>query len=272
MSLSKKTYVAALVLVIAACTSSRELLAQQVMGARGLALGQSVTALPDYQWSAFGNPALLDGSSNFVSFYGIRNYGFVELTDYAAVGNYNHSFGTTGLAFHRYGDDLFSETRIRLAYKYEYENVHLGAAINYSNIAFGGEYNSSNALGLDLGIATELTDGFWLGARTSNLNRPQYSDIDEDLPREFALGISYTIERVLLTSDLVKDVRFPVSYRGGIEYQIVDQVYLRTGITTEPVTYAFGFGYRTAQWNFDLGAQNHIDLGISPAIGFKRNF
>lgn len=244
-------------------------LAQLNMGARGVGMGQATIALPNYDWSLFSNPAMTGNERIVLGFYGLRNYGFSELTDMSAIGSVPTKFGTASLGFHRYGDNLFNETRIRLGYNNEWRMLHFGITANYNHISFGGDYGSGGALGLDVGIAAELTDDLWIGARSTNVNYPKYSGMDEELPRDIALGFSYVLNELALFSfDMVKDVRFPVSYRGGIEVSIIDELKGRVGITTEPISYSLGFGYASERWDVNFAVQKHELLGFSPGVDF----
>ncbi len=248
---------------------------QNSMGARALSLGQATSALDSDEWSLFSNPALLNTESVSVGFYGLRNYGFAEITDMAAFGSALTSFGVGAVGFHRYGDNLFSETRVRLGYKNEWEQLHFGFALNYNHISFGGPYGSGGAFGLDVGIAAQVLDQLWLGAKATNLNHPSYkfSGTEEDLQRELSIGFSYSLEETaLFLMDVVKDVRFPVSYRGGLEVNIVDDLKGRIGITTEPLTYSFGLGYGREFWGINLAVQQHHLLGLSPGFDLLFKF
>lgn len=244
---------------------------QAVMGARPVAMGQATSAIPDMEWSVFANPAMMDDGKRSVSFFGIRYYGFSEITDIAASINYPTGWGTVGAGVHRYGFDLFNESRIRIGYKNSYRNFYYGAVLNYSHIAQGGGYGSAGALGVDAGIGASIFERFWIGARATNINQPEYGDGDVDvgeaLPRELAIGFSCRLsDTALFASDLVKDVRFPVSYRGGVEVFIFDRFAGRAGITTEPTTFSLGFGYSAGFWSINLVAQNHEELGVSPGF------
>ena len=241
-------------------------LAQMPMGADALSLGHTTTALQSNAWAMFGNPATMIKDRKVLSFYSFRSYGIIALTDIAAQISVPTKLGTTGLGLHRYGDDLFSETRIRLGYSSQWEGVNFGIVVNYNIISFGGNYGSASALGLDIGVQTPVTEKVSLGARASNVNQPGYNS-DEDLPREMAVGFSYKLEeRTFLLFDVVKDVRFPVSYRGGVEVHMIDNLVGRIGITTEPNTYSIGLGYNSANWKVNLGFQRHDFLGISPGL------
>ncbi len=254
---------------------SINLQAQIITGARGIALGSASTAVYDYNWSIFSNAAMLRSEGIEFGFYGIRNYGFIELTDVSAFATISSTYGIIAVGVHRYGDDLFSESRYRIAYKNVWESIHAAIAFNYNHISFASPYGSGGALGIDIGIATQIQEQFWLGAKSSNINIPGYNfeAYNEDLPRDLSIGFSYLLaERALFAVDIVKDVRFPVSYRAGIETEVVSNLMARFGVTTEPVTYSFGLGYSKDFWGVNLVIQQHTILGSSPGFDMVFNF
>lgn len=247
--------------------------AQTVIGARELALGQATSALEGTDWSMFGNPALMSEDQRSVSFFGVRYFGFAEITDMAFAGSFPTTFGVLGVGAHRYGDDLFNENRLRLGYKHSFSGFHFGAVINYSHVAFGGGYGSAGALGVDVGLAAPILSDLWIGAKATNINQPEYgSRNNERLPRELSIGLSYQLSDIaLFTSDVVKDVQFPISYRGGVEVSVIENLMVRGGVTVEPLTFAGGFGYSGDLWAVNLAIKRHENrvLGYSPAIDFK---
>ncbi len=247
--------------------------AQSIMGARSMAMGQTGVATPGDSWTIFSNVALMETEQNQVSFYGFRFLGISEITDMAASLTYHTKLGTFGAGIHRFGFNLFNENRMRIAFRNSLNNFHYGAAINYSHVVQGGNYGSAGAFGIDLGLGAQIVDDLWVGARATNLNQPAYGSTDEELPREMAVGFSYKLaSRALFTTELVKDVRFPMSYRAGLEFEIIEFLFARAGATTEPETYSFGFGYSADRWNINFAMQQHIPLGLSPALDLGIRF
>jgi len=244
---------------------------QTVLGARSLGLGRSSAALTDNVWSVFANPALMD-TTRSVAFYGVRNFGFTELTDISAVAVIPTSFGVGGVGLHRFGDNLFSKNRFRLAYKNSFMGFHYGGVINYTSNSIEG-YGSDGALGVDVGLAAEPLDGLWIGGVATNVNQPTLGEEQEELIRSLSFGLSYKIlDRALFTSDVVKDVRFPASYRGGLEVYVIEGLTGRVGVTTEPTTFTFGMGYETRKWGINLGVQKHQILDLSPGVDLEVNW
>ncbi len=252
---------------------STNAMAQNSMGAKSIAMGQTGVALPSTNWSAFSNVAMMPTDQNRVSFYGFRYIGIAEITDMAATINYQTGFGTVGAGVHRYGFNLFNENRFLLGYKNSLGNFHYGASVSYTHIYQGGIYGSAGAVGVDLGLATQIVDGLWFGARATNINQPSYGDTDENLPRELAAGLSYQLTGdALVTAEIVKDVMFPISFRAGLEFEIITSLFARAGISTEPETYSFGFGYLAEKWEVNFGLQQHNPLGLSPALDLAIHF
>jgi hypothetical protein len=176
---------------------------------------------------------------------------------------------------HRYGNDLFNESRMRLVYENSWQHFHYGAAINYNHVMQGKGYGSLGAFGIDVGISALVTEGLWIAAKATNINRPAYGHINnirEDLPRNLSIGFSYLFsDRALFTTDVVKDVDFPLSYRAGIEVRIIEHLAARAGLTTAPQTFSGGFGYNTRRFGADVVVQKHSEsaLGYSPGVDFN---
>ncbi|MDZ7718091.1 MAG: hypothetical protein U5K72_04620 [Balneolaceae bacterium] len=247
--------------------------AQTSLGASSVAMGQTGVAVPNSNWSLFSNVALMPTDGNRVSFYGFRYVGIAEITDMAANLTTQTSWGTVGAGVHRYGFNLFNENRFLLAYKNNLDRFHYGASVSYTHIFQGGDYGAAGAIGFDLGLAAEITEDLWFGARATNLNQPSYGDTDEELPRELATGLSYMLTpEALVTAEIVKDVMFPLSFRSGVQFEIIQSLFIRAGITTQPETYSFGFGYQSNMWNVNFALQQHNPLGLSPALDLAVKF
>lgn len=251
------------------------LFAQVTLGARELSMGQATTALPESDWSVFANPAMLTRVRSSVSFFGVRYYGFDELTDMAASATLVTGLGTVGFGAHRFGDELYSESRLRVIYKNEYREFHFGLAAGYNHVSMGGDYGSVAAIGVDVGLAATIIDGLWFGAKATNINQPKYgayNEIQEEPARELSIGLSYKLsDFALFSTDVLKDVRFPISYRAGVEVAIFGLLKGRAGVTTEPVTFAGGFGYETKVWGVNVAVQQHENpvLGLSPGFDLR---
>lgn len=274
MADSLKIAFTGITLLIAAAVSNPAY-SQATMGARELSMGQATSALPESDWSLFSNPAMISGARPSLSFFGVRYYGLAEITDLAVAVVIPSPVGSVALGAHRFGDELYNESRLRLGYKNSYQGFHFGLVANYTHLAIGGGYGSAGALGLDVGVAAMIIDGLWLGAKAMNINQPAFGDYGntrEELARDLSIGLSYHLSDLFLFStEAVKDIRFPIAYRAGIDAKILGGFRGRAGVTTEPVTFAGGFGLLNKNWTVNVGVQQHENplLGLSPAVDFR---
>lgn len=246
---------------------------QATIGAKEQSMGLTGVALTGSNFAIFSNPALIPDDRKSLSLYALRFSGFSELTDIAAAGSIAFSWGTAGFGLHRFGFELFNETRLHLAYKNSFEQFFYGVVLNYSTINQGDEYGSSAAFGINAGIAAEIIPDLWIAARATNINQPLYRNSEEELPRDLALGFSMKpVPLILYTLDVVKDVQFPASVRSGIEVQPVPRFFGRAGFTTEPTSYTLGFGYEPELFRFNIAVQQHDVLGLSPSVDLQIAF
>ncbi len=259
----------ALILIL----TDRSASAQSTLGAAPLAMGQSGVALADSEWSVFNNIALMPTDHNHISFYGYQFAGIAEITDMALAGTFQTGLGTLGIGLHRYGFNLFHENRFLAGYKYSEGNVHFGVSASYTHLYQGEGYGSAGAPGFHLGIAAEPVQNVVVGIRTTHINQPSYGNTDEELPREVAGGISYSLaNESVITAELVKDVRFPVSFRSGVQFRLIPSFFARAGLTTEPSSWSGGFGYQPKPWTINIAIQQHNPLGLSAAFDFSLTF
>lgn len=261
------------VLILGIFGTFSHLQAQSTLGATSIGMGQTGVAVPNTNWSLFSNVALMPTDENRVSFYGFRYVGIAEITDMAANLTTQTTWGTLGAGVHRYGFNLFNENRFLLAYKNNLDRFYYGVSVSYTHIFQGGDYGSAGAIGVDLGLAAEITEDLWFGARATNLNQPSYGNTDEELSRELATGLSFMLTpEALITAEIVKDVLFPLSFRSGVQFEIIQSLFIRAGITTQPETYSIGFGYQSSRWDVNFALQQHNPLGLSPALDLAVKF
>lgn len=65
-------------------------LGQVIIGAKGAGVGSATTALYEDEWGLFSNPASISAKEITVGFYGLRYYGFPEITDLSSVASLSY--------------------------------------------------------------------------------------------------------------------------------------------------------------------------------------
>ena len=65
-----------------------------------------------------------------------------------------------------------------------------------------------------------------------------------------------------------KDLDNPIRFRTGLEYQVIENFFVRGGFATAPVELTLGFGYQFKEIQLSLGSAYHQVLGWSPHFSF----
>lgn len=241
----------------------------QAHGARSQGMGNTKVFLPD-AWTYFNNIGALDRieetqvSAGFDSRFGISELNTLDLT-----WGWKNEFGTIGLGVSRFGGKLFNQQLLGVGFSNTLGIVSLGAKVDWFQTSIEG-FGTGNAFLFSLGGIAELGPRFFLGANFTNLNRAKFSQNSEQrLPTVVQMGISYLPgETVRILAEIEKDIELDPILRAGIEYQLNQWIFLRTGISSNPARISFGLGLRKDQFGFDyaygqntaLGRTHHLSL------------
>ena len=238
------------------------------IGARSRALGQSVVALSD-QFAVVNNIAGIAGIGDISGFASYHSYyGFEGLSTLAfgAILPVNKDLAA-GFSVQRFGDKLYNELSFGVGAGHRINRVSLGVRINYRQIAVNAPSLalSKKALVVEMGGIAQLSSTVYMGAHVYNLTRsgPQ-GESTERVPTILKVGLAYLpTSAVKLTAEMVKDTDYPASVRAGLEYEVVKQLFLRTGIATKPYTTHFGMGFKGSSFSIDYAFTSHPQLGAS---------
>ncbi|MGB0523060.1 MAG: hypothetical protein ACPGJS_08875 [Flammeovirgaceae bacterium] len=247
-------------------------LSQLPIGARAMAMGGANSTVSD-GWAIFNNPAGLARedalSAGFTYHY---PYNLAALSTRAAYASLPIKFGNLGLGAAYFGDRLFNEQKISLAYAQKISNVDFGMRVNYHQFS-AQNYGSRSLVSFDLGSTLQLTKNIYLGTSIHNLLRARLVDFeDERLPTSIRIGISYRpIDQLMLNVEAIKDIDFEPTVLVGVEYKVVKAIAVRGGISTEPTTTYFGLGLQLKKFNIDYSLTNHTVLGISQQLSLSMN-
>jgi hypothetical protein len=69
-----------------------------------------------------------------------------------------------------------------------------------------------------------------------------------------------------------RETSFDPSLKLGLEYRIIDEVYVRGGLSSNPGQYTFGFGINLNRFTIDFASSVHNVLGFSPQFSAVYNF
>ncbi len=259
-----------LLLVLAGAVGTEAVAQPMTGGARAAAVGGATTALPGEVWGQ-SNPAAwgtLTGPA--VSLFAAQAYGLSELRLGAALGVVPTRLATVAALARTFGFDEFREGvyRLGLARGFRLDTsrrFYVGLTLDYARVTVA-RYGARGAPGVSVGWLVALLPTLHAGFHATHLNRPRYA-ADAELPRTFALGLSYApAPGLTVMADVLKDVRFPASWRGGLEVTPVQALALRVGVASAPVRFATGVGLRLGPLEAAVAAERHYALGWSPGV------
>ncbi|MBA3899319.1 MAG: hypothetical protein H0X62_03770 [Bacteroidetes bacterium] len=245
------------------------------IGARAAGMGNASVAISDI-WSLYHNQAGLARLKNVeAGIYYENRFLVPELSVKGLAFAIPVKGGVIGATVTHYGFSLYSETKAGLAYAMTFsEKISAGVQLNYLNTFIGDGYGSRNMISAEAGVMAELADGLTLGAHIYNPTRARISHYDnERVPTIMRLGLNYKLsEKVLLCVETLKDTEHKPMFKVGMEYQVVENVFIRAGVSSNPALSTFGFGFNLKQFKLDFASSVHSVLGYSPQIGLNYTF
>lgn len=242
-------------------------------GARSAGIGGASLTLGD-EYSLFNNVGGLGYVENHTAFAGFQNrFGVSALQTIGAGAIYTTDIGNAGIGFYKFGDDLFSQQRLHLAIGNKIQMVSLGLGVDLLqyNVSSVG---SRQVIALQFGGIAEISSKFLFGAHIFNLNQAKLSkETNERVPTVMKGGFSYRPSKELMINlEVEKDLDFDEVIKAGIEYQLIENVFLRTGISTEPFASSFGIGFRPKNFQFDYAYSNDSNLGSIHDLSISYSF
>lgn len=243
------------------------------LGARSAALGGASLTIGD-EYSLFNNVGGLGLVENHSVFAGYQNrFGVSSFQTIGAGAVYTTDLGNAGIGFYKFGDDLFSQQRVHLAIGNKIQMVSLGLGVDLLqyNISTVG---SKQVLALQFGGIAEISDKLIFGAHIFNLNQAKLDkETEYRVPTVMKGGVSYRpSDELMINLEVEKDLDFAEIIKVGIEYQLIENIFLRTGISTEPFLSAFGIGVHPKDFKFDYAYSNDSDLGNIHDITISYSF
>ena len=238
------------------------------VGARSAALANSSVTLSDV-WSVHHNQAGLGFMrSAAAGVYYESRFIMPELGLSAFSLVVPVKVGSFGLSIRNFGYRLYNESKIGLAYGRAFgDNLSIGIQINYQNVRFADAfYGSRSIFTAEIGAIYKLSKTFTIAAHLYNPTQSKLTDFDQDrLPSIMRLGLKYQLsKKVFLAAEAEKDLYNKVRLRSGIEYQAAEILFLRAGVSGNPLNSSFGFGLKLKKLLVDFAGTFHPTLGFTP--------
>ena len=231
-------------------------------GARSAGMAGTSITLGD-EFSLFNNVGGLARVRDHAVFAGYQNrYSISEFQVIGGGGIFHHHLATAGLGFYKFGDDIFSQQKLHFAIGNTFQLVSLGLGVDWVQYSVES-IGTQHVFAIQFGGIAEITPQLHFGAHIFNINQATLiQETGEQLPTVMRGGLSYRpTAQLMLNVEVEKDLDFDEVFKAGIEYQLVEKVFIRTGINTGPLIGSFGVGFHPSKLKIDYAFTNHVALG-----------
>jgi hypothetical protein len=247
----------------------------QPVGARSMSMANSTVAVSDV-WSFHHNPGALGTLKQASAGLSYENrYLLKELQTQALVVAIPLKVGVLSAGAQTYGYKVYRTTRIGFGYSMKLgEKLSAGVQLNYQGLRIEN-YGSKNSVTAEAGILAKINKKIALGFSILNFGRTKLSEFQDDrFSTIMRLGINYQLsDKVTILAEAEKEIETPLRAKAGLEYELLERLYMRVGAASNPMELTFGFGYWFKNnFKLDLGSAWQQHLGWSPHIGLTYDF
>ena len=238
-------------------------------GSRFSSLAHAAVATTD-AWTFFSNPAasaFLPKAS--IGFSYENRFLLKELQSQALVYNQPLKTGVLSLGAQTYGFKYFRQLKTGLGYSFKLNDfLSAGVQISYQGLWFSEYYGYRQAVIADAGLLIKINEYWSIGTSIFNLGRTKVNRANKERwSTDVRIGVGYKLSpKVLILSEIDKNVNHPLRLKCGVEYQPVKAFFLRTGFATWPFEIAAGMGCQWKKIHLDMGSTYKPIVGFSPNI------
>lgn len=244
-------------------------------GGRSAALANASVALTDF-WSLQNNQAGLAFYNRPAGgIYFENRYMVKELSMKAGGAVMPVKAGVLGLNISYFGYPKYNESKFGLAYARSFGDVlAVGVQLDYLHTSIAENYGKKGVATFEIGLLSKINKHLSIGAHIFNPIQAKLNDYNnERIPAIIRIGAAYSFdENILVTVEAEKDTQMDPVFKCGLEYRIIEEIYVRGGISTNPGLYSFGFGLDFKKVKIDFSSSVHEVLGYSPQISLIYNF
>ena len=245
-------------------------------GGRAAAMGGTGVAVQDI-WSAVNNQSGLAFLENIsVGVFSEQRFLLEELGNRGiAIAVPVKKIGVFSVQHSQFGYSLYRESKTGLTFSRKFGDKFSAAMqIDYLSTMIGEGYGNKNSFAVEAGVTAKLTEELTIGSHIYNPTRNSLAEFeDERIPTIIRFGLSYIFSKQLMvTVESEKDIEEDNTIRAGLEYKVVEQLYLRGGIATNPTYGTFGVGWNLKDFQLDIAAGFHQTLGVTPSASINYTF
>jgi len=242
----------------------------QLSNARSSALSSTNLLLID-EWSIITNSAssaFLEKPAIGIGFH--RNYLISELDEKSiAFGLPFLKNNCFSIAYSVFGYELYKDQNLYFSYARKFsENFSVGLQFNNQQQIPGEEYQHTIENYLSFGIYAKVTSKVSIaGNYKFNFKSSSKSEMATQSRNTLALGFKYMLsEKFTIYFQGRQFVNESFVASAAMEYEYLENFFLRAGIASNPLKGSFGFGFKYKSIKFSASCSRHESLGYSPSI------
>lgn len=245
-------------------------------GSRYQALSDATVGLSGC-WSVFGNPAGLCGINRPVIGGSFQNRFLVhELSTRAGLLVLPVQSSVFAFSLSQFGQIPFRQEKFGLAYARRISpQLKFGVQFNCYRLFLSEENRSASSFGAELGIQYLFTERFVVGFHVVNPYRTgiKLTSGMFRYPSRIRIGTFHRFSDLFsLTTELENDLDDHFILKTGIEYTILEKLFVRVGVSGKPYQLSAGMGFQVEKLTFDLATTYNQYLGNSPSVSFQYQF
>lgn len=226
-----------------------------------------ISATASDSWSVLNNQAAMaECKTHEASMYVGNQFAISDLNYLAFSAIVPVKQGNFGFSAGRFGNEKYNETRAGAAFAKMLANrFSAGLQINAFRTAIAEGYASSNKVSFEAGIKYSFAKNVSLGIHAFNPIRVKTAEsFDQRIPTYLKMGLSWNYKnKALLAGELTQDIDGNRIFRAGVEYQLIQDFYIRGGMSVKPARGSFGMGYKVKSFQFDMAVCSHPQLPLS---------
>lgn len=252
--------------------------AQEVFspGSRSQSLAGISATLADC-WSIFGNQAGL-AQINCLTIGGSLQNRFLvkELSTSSGLIILPIHSSVFAFSMYQFGKTTFRQEKLGIAFARSLSpKLHFGIQFNYYRFFLAEENKTIGSSGVELGFQYQLTDHLLLGIHALNPYKTNLETFSGkySYPSQFNFGAYFQLsESFAFVTELQKDLLYPLNIKTGLEYDVLNKLYIRMGVSGKPYQLTAGMGFTVKMLTLDLAVAYNQFLGNSPSVSFQYHF
>ena len=236
------------------------------IGGKSASLGRCSVALNDF-WSCHNNPAGFASYKDIGIGISYENRFMLKELGYKNAGLLLPlKIGVIGISISQFGYEHYGENLFGLGLSRSFgPNLRIGLKLNYIFIKSSDKYDNKSIATFEIGAQYDINKRLCLGTYIFNPIHVKIRSPNNDrIPIIMRLGLSYIIiDNFMLTTEIENCSERDLSYRLGLEYEVYENLFIRSGFQLRPELFTFGLGYEYKNFVIDICGEMHNKLGAS---------